>query len=152
MLTRLLIFLILNFGALGIGGIFTGKGVPSEWYTNLDKAPWTPPGWVFGAAWTSIMICFTFYMAYLWPQTENKKMLIGLFGLQWILNVSWNPVFFYFNNAALGLIVITGLTLLVGFMLLYYYPHLKIKSILLLPYFLWLIIATTLNAYILIYN
>ncbi|MEM6378823.1 MAG: TspO/MBR family protein, partial [Bacteroidota bacterium] len=57
MLARVIIFLILNFVALGIGGFFTGPGTSSEWYNNLNQAPWTPPGWVFGAAWTTIMIC-----------------------------------------------------------------------------------------------
>ena len=45
---QLVIFALLNFGALAIGGLFTGGGVSSEWYASLNKAPWTPPGWVFG--------------------------------------------------------------------------------------------------------
>ena len=47
---RFIAFLILNFLALAVGGLFTGKGVPSEWYVNLARAPWEPPGWVFGSA------------------------------------------------------------------------------------------------------
>ncbi len=152
MITRVIAFLILNFVALGIGGMFTGNGVTSEWYTNLSKAPWTPPGWAFGVAWTTIMVCFAFYMAYLWPSVQNKKLLIGLFSLQWVLNILWNPVFFYFHSALLGIFVISSLTLLVGFFLFNYYPIIKSQSVFLLPYLLWLIIATSLNAYILIYN
>ncbi len=152
MITRVIAFLILNFVALGIGGMFTGNGVTSEWYTNLSKAPWTPPGWAFGVAWTTIMVCFAFYMAYLWPSVQNKKLLIGLFSLQWVLNILWNPVFFYFHSALLGIFVISSLTLLVGFFLFNYYPIIKSQSAFLLPYLLWLIIATSLNAYILIYN
>ena len=152
MILRTIIFLVINFGALALGGLFTSKGVPSDWYNELAKAPWTPPGWVFGAAWTTIMICFSFYMAYLWPSAENKRMIIGLFLLQWILNVSWNPAFFYFHNITGGLIIIVSLTVLVGYFLIHYYPELRLKSALLLPYFLWLLIATSLNAYIQIYN
>jgi len=149
---RLILFLLINFGALAIGGLFTGKGVPSEWYQNLDKAPWTPPGWVFGFAWTAIMICFTVYMAYLWPAIENKKWVLLLFTTQWILNVMWNPVFFHYHNAFAGLFIITGLTLLMGFFLFWFWPEMKLKSILILPYFIWLIIATSLNGYILFKN
>ncbi len=152
MTIRVLTFLILNFAALGIGGLFTGTGVTSDWYNNLSKAPWTPPGWTFGAAWTTIMVCFAFYMAYLWPSVKNKKLLISLFSFQWILNVLWNPVFFYFHSALLGIIVISSLTLLVGFFLYHYYSIIKSQSAFILPYLLWLIIATSLNAYILIYN
>jgi benzodiazapine receptor len=152
MIYRLIIFLLLNFAALAIGGLFTGKGVPSDWYAGLAKAPWTPPGWVFGAAWTTIMICFSFYMAYLWPATENKNLLIGLYVVQWILNVAWNPAFFYFNNVIGGLVIITGLTILVGIFLFYYWPQMKLKAIFVLPYFIWLLIATSLNGYIYVNN
>ena len=152
MIYRLIIFLIINFGALAVGGFFTGKGVPSDWYSGLDKAPWTPPGWVFGFAWTMIMICFSVYMAYLWPIIANKKILIALFIFQWVLNVSWNPTFFYYHNVLLGLISISALTILVGVFLLLYWPELKYKSILILPYFIWLLIATSLNGFILLKN
>ena len=152
MIYRLIVFLLLNFGALAIGGIFTGKGVPSNWYINLIKAPWTPPGWVFGFAWTIIMLCFSIYLANLWPVVKNKNLLIFLFTVQWLLNVGWNPTFFYFHNVTLGLILIAGLTVLVGIFLFVYWPELTIKSILIVPYLLWLIIATSLNGYILMKN
>ncbi len=152
MIYRTIIFLVLNFGALAIGGIFTSDGVASDWYANMDKAPWTPPGWVFGAAWTTIMICFAFYMAFLWIKEQNRNKLIGLFLVQWILNILWNPVFFYFHNVILGLVVISGLTVIVGYFIFHYAQELKLKSILIMPYFIWLIIATSLNAYILLNN
>jgi benzodiazapine receptor len=152
MIKRLILFLVLNFAALSIGGFFTGEGVPSDWYSNLAKAPWTPPGWVFGFAWTTIMICFSIYLAYLWPLVKNKKMLLILFTAQWVLNVSWNPVFFYFHQIFLGMVVICGLTFLVGYFLFKYYGELKLKAALILPYLIWLIIATSLNGYALLNN
>jgi len=152
MIYRLIIFLALNFAALAIGGLFTGKGVPSDWYIELTKAPWTPPGWVFGAAWTLIMICFSIYLAYLWPQTENKNLLLALFVLQWILNIAWNPAFFHYHQVLGGLFIISSLTILTGFFLFYYWPELKVKSLLIAPYVIWLMIATSLNAYIYLKN
>ena len=152
MISRLILFLVLNFAALGIGGYLSGSGAASEWYADLNKAPWTPPGWVFGVAWTSIMICFSIYMAYLWPLLESKKQLIVLFSLQWILNVAWNPAFFYYHNPLIGMILITTLTLLLSFMFFSYYSNMQLRSIFLAPYVLWLLIACSLNAYILINN
>lgn len=152
MIYRIIIFLVINFAALAIGGLFTGKGVPSDWYLQLDKAPWTPPGWVFGAAWTSIMIFFALFMAWLWPLVDNKPLLLTLFILQLFLNIGWNPAFFYFHQVTLGLIIISGLTILIGYLFFNYLPVLKVKSILILPYLIWLMIATSLNAYILIKN
>lgn len=152
MIYRVLIFLVINFAALGLGSFFTTDGVSSEWYENLNQAPWMPPGWVFGTAWTVIMICFSFYMAYAWKEITNRKMLIGLFIVQWILNVIWNPVFFAWHQVLPALIIISALTILIGYFLFGFRSTLKAKILLVLPYFLWLIIATSLNAYVLIYN
>lgn len=152
MIVRLILFLVINFGALAIGGFFTGKGVPSDWYAGLVKAPWTPPGWVFGFAWTTIMICFSVYMTYLWPVAKNKNLLLTLFVVQWILNVGWNPTFFYFHHLLAGLVIISMLTTLIGLLLVLHWPELKFRTIWILPYFIWLLIATSLNAYILLKN
>ncbi|MGO1585798.1 TspO/MBR family protein [Mesonia sp.] len=152
MIYRLIVFFVLNFALIGSGSLLAGKGPRSEWYANLDKAPWTPPGWVFGLSWTVIMICFSVYLSYLWPSVENKKFLLGVLILQYVLNLAWNPTFFYYHQVVAGLFVISGLTIVVGFFLYYYWPILELKSFLILPYFIWLLIATSLNAYILIKN
>ena len=152
MIIRLILFLILNFGALSIGGEFTRNGVSSMWYESLIKAPWTPPGWFFGFAWTTIMICFSLYLAYLWPVVKNKSLLIFLFMVQWVLNIGWNPTFFYYHNVIAGMLIITSLTILIGFFLYHYWTDLKMKGALILPYFIWLLIASSLNAYILLNN
>ncbi len=147
----LIVFLIINFGALGIGTWLMDNGPQSEWYTSLNQAPWTPAGWVFGAAWTFIMICFSIYMAFLYVKNPSANM-IALFILQFMLNVSWNYVFFNQHLIALGLAVIVGLTIVVALFLFLYQNKLKTKSLLILPYFLWLCIAVSLNAYILLNN
>lgn len=152
MIYAFIIFLILNFGALAIGGLFTGSGVTSQWYQDLNQAPWTPPGWVFGFAWTTIMICFSFYMGYAWKQVSNHTLLISLFAIQWVLNVSWNPVFFQFHLVGTGLIVISLLTVLMIYMGYAYLPSMAIKSALVAPYIVWLLVATSLNAYIYFQN
>ena len=152
MIKRILLFLVLNFTALTVGGLFTGKGVSSDWYQNLNQASWTPPGWVFGFMWTLIMICFAIYMAHLVTSKTDLKIIIVLFGIQWVLNVAWNPVFFHFQAVIAGLITISLLTILIAYFLFRYKQDLKIKALLILPYFIWLCIATSLNAYILFNN
>jgi tryptophan-rich sensory protein len=148
MLIRLVLFLLINFAALAIGGLFTSSGVSSDWYLQMNKAPWTPPGWVFGAAWFSIMICFSVYMAILWKDAPQLHFQIAaLFALQFILNVGWNPVFFKFHQTLFALFIIIALTILVGLFLFQFRSILKWNSLLILPYFIWLLIATSLNAY-----
>jgi tryptophan-rich sensory protein len=152
MYIRLVIFLLINFAALAIGGLSTGGAVSETWYLTLNKAPWTPPGWVFGAVWTSIMVCFSFFMAKMWEISQHKTMLLLLFSAQWILNVGWNPLFFSMHLVLLSLIVIVLLTGLVGFFFFSSFQKSKLVSLLVLPYFIWLMIASSLNAYIYLYN
>tara|TARA_R110002049_G_scaffold263086_18_gene439198 strand:+ start:11453 stop:11914 length:462 start_codon:yes stop_codon:yes gene_type:complete len=145
------LFLILNFGALALGIWFMNNGPQSTWYMNLNKAPWTPPGWVFGFAWTTIMICFAIYMAYLAKNSSNFKYVVP-YALQWLLNVGWNFAFFNQQHIGMGLIIIIALTLLAIYIPITYRKETGNKWLLLLPYSIWLCIATSLNAYILIYN
>ena len=123
------------------------NGPQTEWYLSLNKAPWTPPGWVFGAAWTTIMICFSIYMAQLYTN-DNSVSVIALFLFQVILNVSWNFVFFNQHNVGFALIIIISLTLLLIYFLIGFYDQMKLMSLLLVPYVLWLLIATSLNYYV----
>jgi benzodiazapine receptor len=148
---RFIVFLIINFGALGIGSWLMNNGPLSDWYRSLNQAPWTPPGWVFGVAWTTIMLCFSFYMAYLYLKLPTTKVK-ALFLIQFVLNVIWNYIFFNQHLIALGLFVIIALTLLVALFLFTFKNDMKAKTFLILPYFVWLCIATSLNAYILLNN
>ena len=151
MILRTLLFLIINFGGLFIGGLYTGEGVPSDWYQNLNKAPWTPPGWVFGAAWTTIMICFSFYMVILWEKIKLNKLLF-IFISEVVLNVIWNPLFFHFKWINVALLSISLLTILIIYMAVSLMVEMRYKTLLIFPYLIWLIIATSLNGYIVLYN
>lgn len=152
MYIRLVIFLLINFAALAIGGLSTGGAVSETWYLTLNKAPWTPPGWVFGAVWTSIMVCFSFFMAKMWEISQHKTMLLLLFSVQWILNVGWNPLFFSMHLVLISFVVILLLTGLIAYFFFSSLRQKKFVSLLVLPYFIWLMIASSLNAYIYLYN
>ncbi|MBJ7880005.1 TspO/MBR family protein [Gelidibacter salicanalis] len=146
-----LLFFIINFSALALGVLLMGDAPTSAWYTSMNQAPWTPPNWVFGAAWMTIMLCFSFYMALLYLKQPTNK-VITLFFIQFILNVSWNFVFFNQHLVAVGLLIIIALTFIITVFLVTYFRVMKIKNLLILPYVVWIFIATSLNLYILINN
>jgi len=149
--STLILFLVLNFGALWIGTVLMNDGPQSLWYTSLNQAPWTPMGWVFGAAWTCVMIFFSVFMT-LFVQSENLKKVSLLFAIQFVLNVSWNYVFFNQQLTSLGLLLIIILTILTFYFLIAFKATLNNNRFFVLPYCLWLLLATSLNAYIVIYN
>ena len=146
-----LLFLAVNFSGLAIGSWLMNNGPLSNWYTNLQQAPWTPPGFVFGIAWTFIMICFSIYLGKLFTE-DNTRKIRSIFLIQFVLNVSWNFIFF---NQHLVLCALINILLLTSLLFVYFF---KLSSVvnnykyLLLPYMLWLCIATSLNLYILVHN
>ena len=146
-----LLFLAVNFSGLAIGSWLMNNGPLSNWYTNLQQAPWTPPGFVFGIAWTLIMVCFSIYLGKLFTE-DNTRKIRSIFLIQFVLNVSWNFIFF---NQHLVLFALINILLLTSLIFVYFF---KLSSAvnnykyLLLPYMLWLCIATSLNLYILVHN
>ena len=148
----IILFLVINFGGLAFGGWLMNNGPTSEWYIDLNKAPWTPPGWVFGVAWTFIMICFSIYLAELFSFKVNTQIVL-LFGIQVFLNVIWNYLFFNQHLIGFGLVTIILLTVLIFYFFFSFNEgRMQFFRYLLLPYMLWLCIATSLNAYILFNN
>lgn len=145
------LFLLINFVGLALGSYLMNSGPTSDWYMGLSKAPWTPPGWVFGAAWTTIMICFSIYLSKLFVVDDTTKQRF-IYGAQVFLNVIWNYVFFNQHQVLLALVVIVLLTSLI---FIYFFKlSNKVPKVkyLLLPYMIWLCIATSLNLYVLIHN
>lgn len=148
----IILFLVINFGGLYLGSLLMNNGPMSDWYINLNQAPWTPAGWVFGVAWTAIMVCFSIYLAYIFDW-QNSKFLWLLYGFQLLLNVSWNYIFFNQHMTAFGLVVIVSLLIVI----LYYFLTFRAEALhkmrfLLLPYIIWLCIAISLNLYVVIHN
>lgn len=143
-------FLVINFGALALGSWLMNNGPLSNWYINLNKAPWTPPGWVFGITWSIIMICFSIYLGHLFTKSNSQKARL-MFSIQLFLNIIWNYIFFNQHLIGLGLLTITLLTIVVFYFFINFEKQ-QNKRVLLLPYMVWLCIATSLNAYILLNN
>lgn len=150
---RFVIFLTVNFLALAIGSWLMNNGPRSDWYLSLNKAPWTPPGFVFGLAWSTIMVCFAFYMTKLsFQYSFLYRKLVVLYSMQWILNVAWNYTFFNQQRILLGFLVLLMLFVLLVYFFFIFKSQLKKHTFFLLPYLLWMLIAISLNGFILVNN
>ncbi|MCH1547423.1 MAG: tryptophan-rich sensory protein [Flavobacteriaceae bacterium] len=149
---RIFLFLFINFVLVFyIGNILMADGSNSDWYIDLNKAPWTPPGWVFGLAWSFLLICFSIYLALLSQKKVSNKLVVIIL-VQYLLNISWNYFFFNQHLIELGLIDLSILTITVLYIFCSNLKTMRWKSIFIIPYFLWLLVATSLNLYIVIYN
>ena len=113
------------------------------WYDNLSKSSLTPPGYIFGIVWPILYLCIATAGWYIFnEETIWEK---SLFTLQLILNYSWTPVFFYYQQAGLGVIVILSLSFLTSYLVGILYQRGSKAALLLTPYLFWLYFASYLN-------
>ncbi|MCO5216885.1 MAG: tryptophan-rich sensory protein [Thermomicrobiales bacterium] len=119
----------------------------SGWYNELSKPPLTPPGWVFGPAWTTLYLTTGIALYLIWRSpNRDKQGAYGLFGLHLVLNTSWTLVFFGLEQIGLALVVILTLLIIIGLCISRFNSINPWASRLFMPYFAWVAFATYLNA------
>lgn len=122
------------------------------WYASADKAPWSPPNWVFGPVWALLYTAMAVAAWLVWRcRTERSRPALTAYGIQLTLNLVWTPVFFglypAIGSAALWLAlgIILALILAVTVTVLQFGPISRTAGLLLLPYISWLVFAASLN-------
>jgi translocator protein len=122
------------------------------WYAAADKAPWSPPNWVFGPVWTVLYTAMAVAAWLVWrSRSPNRRTALTVYGVQLALNLAWTPVFFglypVWGSAALWLAlgIIMVLALAVAATVLLFGPIRRTAGLLMLPYLSWIIFAASLN-------
>ena len=126
----------------------------NNWYKNLNRAPWSPPSYVFGIIWPVLYFLMTISFFLVW---KNKNCYpycsaLSFFLIQLMFNISWTTIFFYYKRTLLALI---DIILIICFTIITYIKFTKINKIaayLLIPYLCWLFVAFSLNMYIVLFN
>jgi translocator protein len=138
---------LIGFMALAaLGGAFFP---PDEWYQSLIKAPWNPPDWVFGPAWSLLYILTgTAAWVVLRREDEFEGGARVAFCVQWMLNALWTPVFFGLRSPWWALAVIVLLLAAVIWTSIEFARRARTAGWLMLPYVAWVTFALSLNAYI----
>ncbi len=153
----LLFFLILCFSVEIVGGWLTQASVKT-WYTTLQKPAWNPPDWIFGPVWTVLygLMAVSIWLIWLEQQKDDgsKDFSVAyfLFGLQLALNCLWSGLFFWKQNPTLALVDIILLWAVLLLTIFEFKKYSVNAAMLLIPYFLWITYAVTLNAAIWAYN
>ena len=144
---RLAIFIILCALVMGFGGLF----MPGPWYDSLQKAPWTPPNLAFPIVWSILYIFIAISGWQIFAHNNTKLKL--LWSIQLAANAAWSWVFFGQHWVLIGLIDLAVLDVLILTMIVKCMKsQLKVAAILMIPYIVWLFIATSLNMFILFNN
>lgn len=146
--SRLLACLALCLAVGVIGSIFTAPEIPT-WYAGLTKPSWTPPPFVFPIAWTTLYILMAIALWRLWDRvaaSPARRVAIGWFFVQLVLNAAWSPVFFGWHGIRTALAVIVALLIAIVATIVASRRVDRVAAALLLPYLAWVCYATTINA------
>ncbi|MEM8727290.1 MAG: TspO/MBR family protein [Chlamydiota bacterium] len=121
----------------------------NPWYQRLNKAPWNPPGWVFGPTWTLLylMMAVAVWMVFLTrPKTGKHRYAYSLFFMQLLINGTWSFLFFGLHSPGWALIDLSLLIVLLVPTFFSFYRIYPLAGWLLIPYLIWTLYALSLNA------
>lgn len=152
-------FLAISFAVAALGTLATLQNVDG-WYAMAEKAPWSPPNALFGPVWTFLYLAMSVAAWLVWRRRtrEDVAPALRLYVIQLVLNSLWTPVFFGLYPAVgpvalwIGLGIILALDVVVVLTLIAFVRHSRLAAALLVPYVLWTLFATSLNAAVAVLN
>ena len=155
----LVAFLAISFGVAALGSLATLQNVDG-WYATAEKAAWNPPNAIFGPVWTLLYTLMSVAAWLVWRERKrvDVRPALTLYVVQLVLNALWTPVFFGLFPAIGGpalwiaLAIILALDVLVLLTMLRFWPVRKAAAWMLVPYWAWVLFATTLNAALAVLN
>ena len=150
-LPSLLTALFLPLAVGGLAAYFTRDAMAG--YRLLRKPPFSPPGWVFPAAWTVLYLLMGFASWRIWRSDNPRRWeALGEYALSLFFNFLWPLLFFSggFWLAAFLLLLVLGLTVAD---LIRRAASIDLTAALaLVPYLLWLGFAGYLNLGVFLLN
>jgi tryptophan-rich sensory protein len=128
-----------------VGGLATDTS--SDWYQELDRPSWQPPGAVFGPVWTVlyVLIAIAATLSYRDVGGPRRRLVLGLYAANLALNLAWTWIFFQGHSpraAGVEILALLGTTVaLIGLVR----PHNRTAALALAPYAAWVTFATALT-------
>ncbi len=150
---KLLVSILLCQSAGVVGSFFTVASIP-VWYATLNKPVFSPPSWVFAPVWLALYTLMGISLYLVWQNgvNEKSKKAIGVFAAQLFLNALWSVVFFGANSILGGFMVIAALWLAIVWTIVEFNKISKTAAYLLVPYIIWVSLASVLNFSIYLLN
>lgn len=145
---KLIVSLVTVFSVSGLASLSMRSAQTWDWYVQLNKPFFTPPGWLFGPAWTLLYTLMAVSAYLVWRkglQDRQVKTALGLFLAQLVLNGLWTPIFFGLRLIFPALVEIVVLWLAIAFTILHFRRISSSAAVLMIPYLGWVGYAAVLN-------
>ena len=136
----ILLVIIYAFGS----GIWTSSS--PGWYGTLNRPPWQPPDFVFGIIWpyNFIVLGIASYRISMALNRNETIVWLSCFALSVVAALSWAYNFYVPHNLQFAAFSLGATALLTLSMLFYTFRVSLALGFALLPYQIWVAIATTL--------
>ena len=132
------------FSAAAIGSIASIRA--AEFYEQLSRPSWAPPGSVFGPVWTSLYCCMALASWLVWREGRTRSFTaLTVYVLQLILNALWSWLFFAWRNGRWAFIEVLVLWAAILLTIVLFWRIRKVAALLLVPYILWVTFASFLT-------
>lgn len=126
-----------------------------SWYETLTKPSWAPPASLFGTVWSIlypiILIAYGFVIVQAvrgeMPRSVLWPVLINL-----AANAAFTPIQFGLRNLVLAELDIIVVLVTIVWSMIAIWPHARLAAIALVPYLIWVSIATVLQTSITLLN
>jgi tryptophan-rich sensory protein len=143
-----LIVSILVCQLAGVAGSFFTAPSIQTWYSGLNKPAFAPPNWLFAPVWVSLFFLMGVSLFLVWEKGFKgieSRLAIYAFSIQLALNAAWSFLFFGLQNPFLAFVEILLLWAAILVTIILFYVISKKAAILLVPYIVWVTIASILN-------
>jgi translocator protein len=130
-----------------LSGTISGSAEENSWYQTLIKPEAQPPGWVFGVVWPTLyfLMGLAFAMILHARGARSRGLAIGLFITQFLINLSWSPLFFGQHKVATAFFVILAMIVAAIATTVVFARVRKAAAWLMVPYLVWISFAAILN-------
>ncbi|MES2782559.1 MAG: TspO/MBR family protein [Pseudomonadota bacterium] len=145
---RWALFVVPTIMFLGfLSGTMSGSTAENAWYQTLIKPDIQPPGWVFGVVWPTLyfMLGLAFAMVLHARGARHRNMAIGLFLSQFVINLTWSPIFFGAHQVTTAFFIIIAMLGLAIATTFAFARVRKAAAWLMVPYLVWISFASILN-------
>ncbi len=132
------------FAACGAAGATGSMFEPGNWYRDLQKPWWTPPGIVFPLVWVTLYIAMS-YAAMRVALIDGSQQALAFWAAQIAFNTLWSPVFFGLKRMRAAMIILCFLWVFVAATMVSFWALDPLAGMLFAPYLLWVTIAGALN-------
>ncbi len=139
----LLVWILISFIPAAVGSQY----MPGEWYTQLQKPSWTPPGYLFAPVWTFLYLSMGVAAWLVWKRGgfSSAPVALTLFLIQLVVNGLWSWLFFGLYRPELAFVDIAVLWCLILASMIAFWRESTPAGLLMAPYLLWVSFASALN-------